>query len=145
MIELLIQNGADINAVNDLNNSALILALDTDRGNHLKITAQHSKWFFKRVILSCSGYKEAAKLLIRKGADVNIVGQDGNTALIVALNKGFDEIAQIFIKKGANVNHKNKHGTSAIILAALKGELASKCLNINFGSVHTFCMKLLSD
>lgn len=43
VIELLIQNGADINAVNDLNNSALILALDTDRGNHLKITAQHSK------------------------------------------------------------------------------------------------------
>lgn len=43
--------------------------------------------FEKKNILICLGYEEAAKLLIRKGADVNIVGQDDNTALIVGTVK----------------------------------------------------------
>lgn len=34
LVELLLQNGADINAVNDRKNSALILSIDSGRGNH---------------------------------------------------------------------------------------------------------------
>lgn len=34
LVELLLHNGADINAVNDRKNSALILSIDTGRGNH---------------------------------------------------------------------------------------------------------------
>lgn len=80
MVELLLQNGADINAVNSNNNSALILALDTGRGNHFV-----NSWNFLAkealFIFFCLGYEEIAKLLIRKGADVNIVGQDDNTGV----------------------------------------------------------------
>lgn len=35
MVKLLIENGADINAVNNLNDTALILAIS--KGNHLKV------------------------------------------------------------------------------------------------------------
>lgn len=34
------------------------------------------------------GYDKAATILIQKGADVNVVGKYGKTALIEAANKG---------------------------------------------------------
>lgn len=34
------------------------------------------------------GFKEIAELLIRKGADINVVGQDGFTALTLAAFRG---------------------------------------------------------
>lgn len=39
-------------------------------------------------VLSFLGYDKVANLLIEKGADVNIVGKDGITALILAAKKG---------------------------------------------------------
>lgn len=38
--------------------------------------------------VSFVGYSEIAELLIQKGADVNLLGQDGNTALILASFRG---------------------------------------------------------
>lgn len=42
----------------------------------------------KRSIFICLGFEKAAEFLIRKGPDVNIVGQGGNTALTWAAFKG---------------------------------------------------------
>lgn len=64
MMQLLIENGANINAVNMYNNTGLILCIS-------------------------KGFDKAAEFLIRKGPDVNIVGQGGNTALTWAAFRGF--------------------------------------------------------
>lgn len=63
MILLLIENRADINAINNDYNSALIAAIDSE-------------------------FIPATELLIQKGADLNIMGQDGETALMKAARKG---------------------------------------------------------
>lgn len=46
------------------------------------------KKFLNGTICVRLGYEKVAELLIRSGIDVNIVGQDRNTALIVSANKG---------------------------------------------------------
>lgn len=57
MIELLLKHGAKINAKNDKNNTALILATG-------------------------KAFERSAEILIENGADVNVVGQDNETAVI---------------------------------------------------------------
>lgn len=42
----------------------------------------------KFIITFCIGYDKGAHFLIKKGADVNIVGKYGNTALMLAASKG---------------------------------------------------------
>lgn len=64
IVKQLIDNGADINGTNQLNNnSALILAIQ-----------------------AC--FEKTAELIVQNGANVNIVGDQGNTALILAAENG---------------------------------------------------------
>lgn len=86
MAKLLIDKGADINAVNKLNDTALHLAIREG-------TSYNSFCFQNRSVekLFTSfdlGHDEVAKLLIHNGANVNVVGQHGDTILILAAAKG---------------------------------------------------------
>ncbi|RYE12762.1 MAG: hypothetical protein EOP34_10215, partial [Rickettsiales bacterium] len=67
------------------------------------------------------GHTEIAKLLIAKGADVNIASRDGNTALTWPAYYGYKEIVDLLIKAGADVNVVNKGGYTALISAASRG------------------------
>lgn len=73
-MQLLVENGAHINAVNNDNNSALIHAADS---------ADLSDTYTKIV-----GIDKMTRILIQNGADVNIVGNNGKTALMFAAEKG---------------------------------------------------------
>ena len=46
----------------------------------------------------CSGYSEAAEVLINAGADVNAKGYNGNTPLILTANAGHTHIAKLLLK-----------------------------------------------
>lgn len=67
------------------------------------------------------GHDKVAELLIEKGADINVVVQDGMTVLHWAADKGFEKLVAMLIEKGANVNAVNENGNSALILATLNG------------------------
>ena len=56
------------------------------------------------------GEMEAAKLLIERGADLNVRQEDGGTPLHIAIALGRAEIAELLIKKGADVAAKNQGG-----------------------------------
>ena len=56
------------------------------------------------------GEMEAAKLLIERGADLNVRQEDGGTPLHIAVTLGRAEIAELLIKEGADVAAKNRGG-----------------------------------
>ncbi|HCB64081.1 MAG TPA: hypothetical protein DEP20_01765, partial [Fusobacteria bacterium] len=91
--QLLIEKGADVNAVSML-------------GTALTKAAK-------------GGHKELCQMLIEKGADVNAVGLRG-PALTKAAEGGHKELCQMLIEKGADVNAVSIRGT-ALMVAAEEG------------------------
>lgn len=65
------------------------------------------------------GNKDITKILIERGADLNIVPNDdeGMTALIAATSKGYKDIVSMLLEHGANPNLKDKKGKTAIAYA----------------------------
>lgn len=60
---------------------------------------------------------EIIKLLIDSGANTNHQDEDGDTALMKALDEHNNENANILINSGADVNLRNKDGETAIMIA----------------------------
>ena len=83
IVELLLANGAEVNAKGD--------------GG---VTPLH--------IAPLGSHKEVAELLIAKGADVNAKKDDGETPLHYAAFVSHKEIVELLIAKGADVNAKDK-------------------------------------
>ncbi|MBI1768350.1 MAG: ankyrin repeat domain-containing protein [Bacteroidetes bacterium] len=59
------------------------------------------------------GKKEAAKILIDAGADINVTNNDGSTALHSSAFFCRLEIVKMLLDKGANKTVKNKYGSTA--------------------------------
>lgn len=60
-------------------------------------------------------------MLIEKGANVNAVTNDNQSALISAAWGGRESIVRLLIENGANINAVNNLNNSALILALDKG------------------------
>lgn len=89
IIELLINNNADIDNKNKTADTALILAAD-------------------------SGNTEAVNTLINNGVNIDAQNNDGATALIKSILSSDNAIAKILINNGANPDITDKKGKTAI-------------------------------
>lgn len=61
------------------------------------------------------------KLLIKKGATIDILDNDNTTPLLRAVEKNKMKIAELLLKNGANVDAKDKHGITALMRAGEHG------------------------
>ncbi|OQE34403.1 hypothetical protein PENCOP_c018G00646 [Penicillium coprophilum] len=96
IVELLLEQGADVNA----------------QGGH----------YGNALRAACFGdYDNIAKMLIEHGADVNAQGGPYGNALRVACSKGNATIAQILVKHGADVNAQSEHYGNALQAACSEG------------------------
>ena len=88
-VDLLIRVGADVNTVNQHNDSAVIFAVS-------------------------NGYVQCVERLIEAGADVNIVTDQGNTALHHCAATSDSRVVQMLLLAGASVNRPNERGHNAL-------------------------------
>ncbi len=94
----LLQAGVSINAIDSSGTTALMAA-------------------------SSNGMKDTVKLLIDKGADLNIRRKtDGWSALTLASFFGFDNVVRLLLDGGADVNEKNNYGETALFHATSRGQ-----------------------
>ena len=63
--------------------------------------------------------KEIVELLVSKGANLNFVSRDGQTALILATGSGNFDICRILAENGADPTIKDRMGMSSIDYATL--------------------------
>ena len=67
------------------------------------------------------GKIEIVNLLIKKGAEVDVVMEDGNRALMLASQCGHNEICKLLIKNKADVDASDEGGFRALMYAAGNG------------------------
>jgi len=65
---------------------------------------------------------DIVKLLLRKGADVNLPNKEGRTALMGASGRGYSDIVKILLERPEiDVNLQDDEGTTALIAASTVG------------------------
>jgi len=67
------------------------------------------------------GDVDVVKVLLEKGADVNIVGDKGVTPLMLASQLGYEGIVEMLLKAGADVNIVSEGGVTALMAALQEG------------------------
>ena len=101
-IEELLNEGADVNAKDEVGEPVLIKAF-TQKGYLSQLPIGPARWDIPDSTFK--GYHllniKIAKLLIEKGADVNARDRDGRTALRIAIDEGNKKIIELLRKTGA--------------------------------------------
>ncbi|XP_065353147.1 ankyrin repeat domain-containing protein 17 isoform X5 [Cloeon dipterum] len=99
IVQLLIDNGADVNAQSSTGNTPLMYAC---AGGHL----------------------EVVEILLKSHANVEDHNENGHTPLMEAASAGYVNVAKILLDNGAGINtHSNEFKESALTLACYKGHL----------------------
>ena len=115
MVRLLAAGGADIFAVDDVDDKKYMLLEKAASMNHL----------------------EVVRVLLELGMDINGLTEDDNTALMMASLYGHVDIVKFFIEAGAALEMKNIQGNTALMAASFKGhprvvrELVQAGANVN--------------
>lgn len=126
MIKRMVALGADINATDKFKRSALVnlglednidfVNLFTNNGVILDANASH------RLTVICQESEEIqyaiAQALIDAKADINLMDQYGQSALMAACSNGNMDFATLLIKNGADVDQANDEGWTPLLNTA---------------------------
>lgn len=84
------------------------------------------------LMIAIENWKDkTAEVLLNAGADPNIEGPDGMTALLIVPDEGMDpKVMRLLLEKGANVKKKNAWGETALYGLVTGQEIGSTCENI---------------
>jgi hypothetical protein len=124
MLEVLIDNGANVNSVDDVRGwSPLFLAVTGYRAKVVEFLVKKGADVNLadkkgRTPLHLSETPMIAQILIDNGAHVDARSKDGNTKLHMVPPL---DVAQILVDHGADVNAKNKEGKTPLDLAIKEG------------------------
>ncbi len=133
MADLLISNGVDLDH-EDSNGRSILGALvesgkptlveyllqknirvrseERIKGKSLLSYSINKKHFFKQILV-----------LVNHDIQIDVIDSNGNTPLMIAIERKNQQVAIALIKKGANINHCNKKGLNALQLAVQHNEV----------------------
>ncbi|KAI1047936.1 hypothetical protein LB505_013246, partial [Fusarium chuoi] len=121
-VELLVGNGAEINARCHLGLSPLHISVENgedeitefliSKGADVSVVDDYG-----RTALTMSGNTEVARQLIDSGADISHGTTDGFTPLSMASRRGHVELVKLLIQRGADINQAAANGYSPLFMA----------------------------
>lgn len=127
MLKLLVERGANVNAVNNRKSTPLFWAMnDVDKA---RLLIEHGANVNTRTVDGRTPVYQAAampnaaalmQLLLAKGANPNARTLNGNTPLMLAARTSV-ETERLLIAAGAEINATNSAGSTALMMAATSG------------------------
>lgn len=145
-IEALMAQGADVNMY-DATEKATALGVAVVAKQYkivrflLAVGADVNKKVLKTldatalILAAGAGDEEMLKILLDAHALVDLQTKEGNTALMIAVQKGHKRAVELLLARGADVNSVNeKNGLTPLIMAASLGHLAIVKLLLNAGA-----------
>src|SRR5205085_10021283 len=119
VVKLLLAKGADVNARDKDNDTALMKAATQKFSFPGRAQGPADGDQFQKDV-------EIVQMLLARGADVNARGNNGGTALLFAASRGGDDsLVNALLAKGADVNAHNDAGLTPVILAAAYGRIST--------------------
>ena len=87
----------------------------------------HKTPAFQAQMYDEAGTLDAVRFLLDRGAFVNAVDEDGNTALHYVVDKGFDGVVELLVEHGADLDISNRRGQTpwAIVARGRTGNIAA--------------------
>lgn len=83
---------------------------------------------------SAEGHVDIVALLLRSNAKINLVNSQGDTALSLACDIGNLEVVKLLLSYKADVNHGNKEGRTPLMKAAYNGHLDTVSMLVHSGA-----------
>lgn len=135
MVNLLLEKGVDVNVTNDYNNTALFIAAINGREDVVKLLLEKGADINKAtidgetILMGAINYheEEVIKILLaydEEGVrvDLNARNNNGETALIRAVENGNTDIFATLVEAGADMNIRDNNGNTVLIRASMIGE-----------------------
>lgn len=130
IIRKLVGAGADVNAIDQSGDSALVMAV---RRNDFEVTrilldAQANYEINDRfgqtplILATRKGNAEMAMLLLDSGANINQKDMNGQTAFVAAIRSGRRAIAPLLAARGVDLESRDKQGMTPLMVAAAEGD-----------------------
>ncbi|KAG9645619.1 purine and uridine phosphorylase, partial [Aureobasidium melanogenum] len=128
-VQMLLDSGADVNAVGGLYGNALLAAsykgcdkivqMLLDRGADVNV--QDGRYGNALQAASAEGFDKTVHMLLDSGADVNAGGGQYGGALQAASYRGYDKVVQMLLDRGTDVNTQGGHYGNALQAASRGG------------------------
>ena len=137
-VDLLLNEGADVNAFDNEGNTALLKTADKCESLQLLIQASANVNVTNDVnssplmVAVWEGNDKCVELLIEAGADVNYCDTEGSTPLMQAAQYGYVECLKCLIQAKTDVNEAREDGLTALLAATKNGRV--RCMDVLIGA-----------
>ena len=127
--KLLLDRGADVNAMDSYGNTALILAARSLRSDLVRMLIDSGADVNQKdnvgntPLIDTARYAgestlEVIEILIAEGGNVQAKNIYNNTALMNAVRSGQTDVVELLLREGADINARAKNGQTALKLAS---------------------------